>query len=177
MVSMARSTALFSGIPTEKCAPAACTARTTFERQYAESARTRIGPHAPARRAVAMVSRSIRTAPVAECAAPRRNRVAAITGAACAVLIVASWALSPGSWCSRTALLLTRAVDGLDGVINVDHRALIQPGQQPGLLDPAQQCPAGHRVQLPDMTEREPRRNVPSVDGALIPVNSRPVAP
>ena len=69
MVSMARSTALFSGIPTEKSAPAACTARTTVERQYAESARTRIGPHAPARRAVAMVSRSIRTAPVAECAA------------------------------------------------------------------------------------------------------------
>ena len=50
---------------------------------------------APHRRAVAIASRSIRTAPWAEGAAPRRSRVAAITGAASGVLIVASWALSP----------------------------------------------------------------------------------
>jgi len=44
---------------------------------------------------VTIASRIIRTAPWAEAAAPRRSLVAAITGAASGVLIVASWALSP----------------------------------------------------------------------------------
>ena len=46
-------------------------------------------------RAVRRASRTSRTAPCAEDAAPRRSRAAAITGAAAAVLRVASCALSP----------------------------------------------------------------------------------
>ena len=95
MLSIAARTLLFSGIPTENLAPALDTACRIAEVQYALSARTRIGPVAPHRRAVVIASRSMRTAPCAEGAAPRRNRVAAITGAASAVLIVASWAFSP----------------------------------------------------------------------------------
>ena len=50
---------------------------------------------APARRVVMIASRTRRTAPCADAAAPRRSRAATITGAACAVLIVASCALRP----------------------------------------------------------------------------------
>ena len=50
---------------------------------------------APHRRAVAMASAAIRAAPCPLAAAPRRSRVAAITGAARSVQMVASWALMP----------------------------------------------------------------------------------
>ena len=48
-----------------------------------------------ARRVVVTASRTRRTAPCADAAAPRRNRAEAITGAACVVLIFATWALRP----------------------------------------------------------------------------------
>jgi len=50
---------------------------------------------APTRRAVARASASNRAAPRAEFADPRRNRLAAITGAAVGVDSTASSALSP----------------------------------------------------------------------------------
>ena len=59
------------------------------------ASRARIGPVTPARLAVAMPSRAIRTAPCAEEAAPRSKRAATITGAACPVLTVATCAFRP----------------------------------------------------------------------------------
>ena len=95
MLAIAARTREFSGIPTENRAPAFETACRMAEEQYAESARTRTVPSAPQRRAVVIASRIIRTAPWADGAAPRRNRVAAITGAASAVEMVASCAFNP----------------------------------------------------------------------------------
>ena len=100
------------------------TAGRIAEEQYAESARTRIGPAAPHRRAVAIASRSIRTAPWAEGAAPRRSRVAAITGAACGGADRGQLGVEPADLgVAELRALLTRTVDTLDGVIDVDHAA------------------------------------------------------
>src|SRR3954462_9614968 len=73
----------------EKFTPALRHATTTGPEPDAESPRTRIGPVAPAARAVAMACLTSEAADRAEPALPPPSRVAATTGAACGVLIAA----------------------------------------------------------------------------------------
>src|SRR5690348_3154479 len=95
MAAMARWMARFLVITRENSALPRRQARTTARLPYAESPRTRILPVAPAARAVAMAWATIRPAPLPEPVLPARNRIPAITGADCAVLIVVASGESP----------------------------------------------------------------------------------
>ena len=65
-----------------------------------------------------------------------------------------------------------------DGVIDVDHHMVADPGHHRGPRSQPGQKPAGHRVELADAAEGERRRNEPNVEGgAYAPLKTLPIPP
>ena len=102
-------------------------------------------------------SRTRRTAPCADAAAPRRNRAAAITGAAFVVLIVATWALRPLTFvypCCAPCLVAPNT--GLTVSSMSSMTSPVTAGQQLGHhLSQPDQGPRGDRIELADVAEGE----------------------
>ena len=109
---------------------------------------------------------------------PLRSRCATITGAASLggdggeqrVQATDPGVAEPGA-------LLGVAVDLDDRVVDIDQDRAVDPGQQRRAFGQPGQEPGGDRVELADVTEGEPRRNDPNVEGAYGPVEDPPIAP